>query len=218
MQKLKAKYWNAHTNSNLNSSFISVQSHLHYTKLYHRVLPDVREQKLKHYQVSRGQRNLCCKTKGQPQKYFGNSFHVRGSYVSPGMQVQQYGKRRNFMCWDGQRSCFPLAFLLQSFSGGITCFSRSARIGSTSVLRCCSSHTGISAWPKSYKATLWWVVGTDIMSVLSFQQNPAELLSWLLANSSHQKELKQDTIYLHGMTFWEILIFQHSFLFPKHKS
>lgn len=139
VQKLKAKYWNAHTNSNLNSSFISVQSHLHCTKLNHRVLPDVREQKLTHYQVRRGQRNLCCKTKGQPQKYFGNSFPVRGSYVSAGMQVQQYSKHKNFMCWGGQRYHFPLAFLLQSFSGGITCFSRSARMGSTSLLKCCSS-------------------------------------------------------------------------------
>ena len=89
VQKLKAKYWNVHTNTNPNSSFISVQSHLYYTKSYHRVLTDVREQKGTRCQVSRGLRHLCCKAKGQPQKYLGNSLHLRESVVSPGMQVQQ---------------------------------------------------------------------------------------------------------------------------------
>lgn len=96
VQKLKAKYWNVYTNTNLNSSFISVQSHLYYTKSYHSISPDVREQKGTHCQVSRGLRHLCCKAKGQPQKCLGNSLHLRGSDVSPGMQVQQYSKHKGF--------------------------------------------------------------------------------------------------------------------------
>lgn len=115
---------------------------MYYTKSYHRVLPDVREQKSTHCQVSRGLRHLCCKVKGQSQKRLGNNLHLRGSDVSPGMQVQQHSKHKGFiwwstpdLCWDGRRHCFSSAFLPLSSSGDSTFFSRS---GSTSMPSCCS--------------------------------------------------------------------------------
>lgn len=60
---------------------------------------------------------------------------------------------------------------------------RSGRTGGTSMPRWCISHTGVSAWLKSFKARLWWLVGTDMMTALPLQKNSAELISFLQAIS-----------------------------------
>lgn len=162
--------------------------------------------------MSRRLGHLCCKAKDQPQKYVGDRLHLRESGVSPRMQVQQYSKHRGLVrwstqniCWDGQKYCFSLPW---SFSGDTTSFSRSARIGSTSMP---SSQTGTAGWHKSFKSSLWWVVGTDSASsstsekfsrahqLVSSNQFPSEgtVIGLFMAHQS----------YLHCMTFWEFLIF-----------
>ena len=72
-------------------------------------------------------------------------------------------------------------------SGDSTFFYRSARAGSTSMSRCCSSETAISGWPKSFKASLGWVVGTEIMPVLPPQKNSAEISRQLITSNQLQQ-------------------------------
>lgn len=137
-------------------------------------------------------RTSVCKAKDQPQKYLGDRLHLRESGVFPRMQVQQCSKHRGFVrwstqnvCWDGPKYYFSLAFLPWSFSGDTTFFSRSARIGSTSMP---SSQTGISGWHKSFKGSLWRVVGTD-SACSSTSEKFSRARQFVATTSSHQKEL-----------------------------